>query len=260
MSASDLAPFVAAVIEDGIVAEMKHKIEELESTVQDRDNERLLVQITGRNGRPIYGEKSLKHGNSDDDIYDHDTLWSLDIDNVEDAWICPFDEESITQLEIRVGGTVLLKQFLVADDQYQSYRHISKNENFVDDDNEPLALCFQIVPSNRNNKSPLHVIQAHLRLAASSSASIDDNAKFSSLAKSFLNVPATPSQLEELLHHFDTLINVDDEREEGTKLILTFDSIIFDNDSISGCIALMDKLGIRTTVPRGDAWRREGLF
>ena len=44
MSASDLAPFVAAVIEDGIVAELQrkneelnHKIEELESTVQDRD-------------------------------------------------------------------------------------------------------------------------------------------------------------------------------------------------------------------------------
>ena len=43
MSASDLAPFVAAVIEDGIAAEMQqneeleHKIEELESTVQDRD-------------------------------------------------------------------------------------------------------------------------------------------------------------------------------------------------------------------------------
>ena len=63
-----------------------------------------------------------------------------------------------------------------------------------------------------------------------------------------------------MLHHFDTLINVDDARGGGTKLTLTFDCIIFDKDSISGCIALMDKLGIRTTVPRGDAWRREGLF
>ena len=103
MSASDLAPFVAAVIEDGIVAEMKnkieelkHKIEDLESTVQDRDNERLLVQVTGHNGRPIYVEKSLKDG----------WLW-VDVDNVnndaficpfdvDDAFICPFDEESIT--------------------------------------------------------------------------------------------------------------------------------------------------------------------
>ena len=48
MSASDLAPFVAAFIEDEIAAEMQgkneeleHKIEELESTVQDRDNARL---------------------------------------------------------------------------------------------------------------------------------------------------------------------------------------------------------------------------
>ena len=51
-----------------------------------------------------------------------------------------------------------------------------------------------------------------------------------------------------MLHHFDTLINVNDEQGEGTKLILTFDRMTFDKDSISGCISLMDKLGIRTTA------------
>ena len=44
MSVSDLAPFVAAVIEDGIIAEMQRKNKELESKIQGRDNEeRLLV-------------------------------------------------------------------------------------------------------------------------------------------------------------------------------------------------------------------------
>ena len=50
MSASELAPFVAAIIDDGIAPELKRKIDVLEATIQDRDHERLLVQITGRDG------------------------------------------------------------------------------------------------------------------------------------------------------------------------------------------------------------------
>ena len=77
---------------------------------------------------------------------------------------------------------------------------------------------------------------------------MDDNTTFASLIESFCNAPGGRFQLEELLHHFDTLINVNDEQGEGTKLILTFDRMTFDKDSISGCISLMDKLGIRTTA------------
>ena len=119
MSASELAPFVAAIIDDGIAPELqrknkelKRKIDALESTIQDRDNERLLVQITGRHGRPIYGETSLKYGMPWVDVLAHDTLWSLNIDNEDDAFICPFDKKSITQLEIRVGGMLLMPRFL----------------------------------------------------------------------------------------------------------------------------------------------------
>ena len=54
---------------------------ELESKIQKYENERLLVQITGRHGRPIYGERSLKHGVFD---YRHDNHWSLTIDNVDE--------------------------------------------------------------------------------------------------------------------------------------------------------------------------------
>ena len=50
MSASDLAPFVAAVIEDGIVAELQRKNKELESKIHTHESERLLVQITGLGG------------------------------------------------------------------------------------------------------------------------------------------------------------------------------------------------------------------
>ena len=51
MSASDLAPFVAAVIEDGIVAEMQHKIEELESKIQRREGKPSLKGANNRTWR-----------------------------------------------------------------------------------------------------------------------------------------------------------------------------------------------------------------
>ena len=156
--------------------------------------------------------------------------------------MCPFDEESVTQLEIRVGGIVLLEQFLIADERYQCFVASFYNGN-------PTSLCIKIVPSNRS-KSPIHTIGARIGLAASSSTSIDDREIFLSLIESFCMLRKAPGgrfQLEELLHHFDTLINVNGEQGERTKLTLTFESIIFRKDSISGCIALMDKLGIRTS-------------
>ena len=57
MSASDLAPFVAAVIEDGIVAELQHKIEDLESKIQRYEENQLRVQITGRTGGTTYKKR-----------------------------------------------------------------------------------------------------------------------------------------------------------------------------------------------------------
>ena len=112
MSASELAPFVAAIIDDGIAPELKRKIDVLEATIQDRDHERLLVQITGRDGHPIYGEKSLKHGIPKIDEDGFENLWLLKINNEDDAIICPFDEEPITQLEIRVGGMLIMSRVL----------------------------------------------------------------------------------------------------------------------------------------------------
>ena len=41
----------------------------------------------------------------------------------------PFDEKSIKHIKIRVGGTVLLKQFLLANDRYHAFRR--KNTEIV---------------------------------------------------------------------------------------------------------------------------------
>ena len=238
MSASDLAPFVAAVIEDGIVAELQRKNKELESKIHKHESERLQVQLTGQGGNRIYGEDSLKMG-----LSTSPSSWRLNCDNC----MCPFDEESVTQLEIRVGGIVLLKPFLMADsyNRYPSFRVGFKFNIHL----EPIGLNFHLIPSN-HNKSHIYTISGWLRLAASSSKSMDDKITFQSLAESLLPIMMGEErifQLDQLLYHFDTLINTDDERGVGTKLIISFETIEFRKDSISGCMSLMNELGIRTT-------------
>jgi len=259
MSASELAPFVAAVIEDGIVAEMKNKIEELESTIQHREDKNLEVQITGQNGYPIYGKQSLKTGSSFSN-----TLWDLDMmekidENKYKECSCPFDKESITQLEIRVGGIVLLKRFLM-DDQYHCFRIETQHMTYcISNGTENInvkapILNFEIRPVACNrNKSPFECIYARIGLASglaatSSTSFVDDKINFSSSIKSLESLaPAGGFQLNRLLRHFDTLINGDDEGGGGTKLTMILEIIMFNKDSISGCISLMDELGVRTT-------------
>ena len=72
-----------------------------------------------------------------------------------------------TQVEFRVGGIVLLKQFLMADDRYQWF--LSDRNRY----NVP-SLSFHIVPFNRNERSPVHTKHAHIGFAASSSPSLND--------------------------------------------------------------------------------------
>ena len=61
MSGSDLAPFVAAVLNDSTMDEMKNEIDKLRSTLIEYVDETLLVQITGKNGTPVHYETSFKN-------------------------------------------------------------------------------------------------------------------------------------------------------------------------------------------------------
>ena len=239
MSESDLAPFVAAVIEDGIVAEMQHKIEELESKIKRREENHLKVQITGRNGGTTYGEYSLKdHGSLDGDDWHLDMRKKIVDGNILKC-VCPFDKESITQLEIHVGGIVLLKPFLTDDDQF----HCTLENRRVND-----VLGIRVVFEPVSINTPIEAIFAQIVLASSSSTSIDDKEIFSSLIRSYyLLVDSHP---QEVLRHFDTLITTNGEGEGGTKLTMTLEQIYFRKDSISGCISLLDELGVQTSRKR----------
>ena len=252
MSASDLAPFVAAVIEDGIAAEMqrknqeqKRKIEILESTIQKHESDRLLVQITGRHGpwssdRPIYGERSLKEGRGITDFYGQDTLWLLDIDNEDDAFICPFDKRSITQLEIRVGGMLILPRFL---------QHLTVITNFDYEEHEDEDDLNKLVYLN-------HVAFSSLGMGLDP----DDDCPINRLTgrigpitvrhyKALCNLPEGAGiEISDLLEH--TVLRFPTTAVSGAqpvrKMTLTVQAIEFYKNNISGCISLMKQLGIQT--------------
>ena len=105
-----------------------------------------------------------------------------------------------------------------------------------------------VVVSFSTNHSKRRSLFAQIVLAALSSTSIDDKDIFSSLIRSYhLLVDSHP---QEVLRHFDTLITTNGEGEGGTKLAMTLEQIYFRKDSISGCISLLDELGVQTTRKR----------
>jgi hypothetical protein len=135
MSASDLAPFVAAVLKDGIVANMKEEIDTLNSKLKSCKDERLLVQILGGGSgggggggggkeQPAhyYYEASLKDGYYSGQ---NKQYWKVKMivvpkkkkkkkednnnnnNNNNDSINHYLPLNSITELEIRLGGTVV---------------------------------------------------------------------------------------------------------------------------------------------------------
>ena len=101
-SISDLAPFVAAVLKDKTVTDLTRENEEL----REREEERLLVEITGRGGTPVYYQTSLKDGKTHPFQSD---IWNVCFkqkknENGEDI-VLPLN--LIKNLEIRLGGIVV---------------------------------------------------------------------------------------------------------------------------------------------------------
>ncbi|OEU07567.1 hypothetical protein FRACYDRAFT_264895 [Fragilariopsis cylindrus CCMP1102] len=125
MSGSDLAPFVAAVLNDRTVAGMIQENNELKSKLNDRDNERLLVEVTGQHGSPIYYEESFKNAERyrDDEIvlrFNNGSAIDLTTDGL------PLS--SLDEIEIRLGG-VVVQRFSVDDLNIQFYDDFYDEEN-----------------------------------------------------------------------------------------------------------------------------------
>ena len=252
MSASDLAPFVAAVIEDGIIAEMqrknkeqKRKIDALESTIQKHESERLLVQVTGQHGRPMYGEKSLKEGRSCINYDGNDSLWSLNFDNNDDECICPFDEEPTIQLEIRIGGILFMPRVLEKlrpiafddgehedEDDLDKLVYLNRVDFLLDADFNDNDLNDDARPFNRilGRVGPITV--RHYKALCTLYDSGIEMTRSDLFEHSML--PATAAV----------------GAQPTRKITLTVKDIAFHKKNISGCISLMKQLGIRTRAPR----------
>ncbi len=112
---SDLAPFVASVLRDRTMVQMIADMEKLKCLVEDR----LEVQITGRNGSPVYFEGSLKNGYTshrgrcyevmfDDDDDNDDTTTTTTKSSVSNPSPGRFLRlDALNGIEIRLGGVII---------------------------------------------------------------------------------------------------------------------------------------------------------
>ena len=145
MSGLDLAPFVAAVFEDGAVAGLLQENDELKSRLTESKNERLVVQVTGKNGSPIHYEGSLKNAKrfGNDIGTDGLVVISLYFDNgsSHDLTTDGFPLSSLNQIEIRLGGVVV--QRINIDDL---------NITFVDHSDEENRLEYITLHNNINRR------------------------------------------------------------------------------------------------------------
>jgi len=125
-SGSDLAPFVGASLRDRIIDGMKDINDALQSRLTESENERLLVQITGVDGSPVYYEESFRNAERYDDIDDDGDI-VLDFDNDGSSYY-DLPLSSLGEIEIRLGG-VVVQRFNIDDLNIHFDNDIYNEEN-----------------------------------------------------------------------------------------------------------------------------------
>ena len=211
MSASDLAPFVAAVLKDRTVAGMIQENNELKSKLTDCDNERLLVEVTGQHGSPIYYKGSMRNGGrcGDDN-------WCVHLEK-KDAGLPLI---LLPDLEIWLGGT-LLQQFKYTTDNLASLGGI----NFKEIDSESnMGIGSIRVTSATVHISPV-VTSTYGRIG-----------------------PMLRTDYEELTA-MTNVTQLMDLYQNRTAPFIIIEYIIFDKKKIRGIISLLEKLGIDMMEP-----------
>jgi hypothetical protein len=93
---SDLAPFVAAILRDQNVDDLLRENQEL----RERLDLHQRVEITGKEGKPIYYTSSMDRGKPTGS----NSIWNVAVEEHEKHVIIPLHE--LPNLEIRVGGDV----------------------------------------------------------------------------------------------------------------------------------------------------------
>lgn len=99
MSASDLAPFVAATLRDKVIAELKEENREL----REKESKSKIVEVTGEGGEPVYAQGNFI---SDGQYHGNPNLWEVIFP--EDS-IVPCPLTALDGVEVRVGGDIRVK-------------------------------------------------------------------------------------------------------------------------------------------------------
>ena len=153
-SRSDLAPFVGASLRDRIIDGMKDINDALQSRLTESENERLLVQITGVDGSPVYYEESFRNAERYDDDDDDDGDIVLDFDNDGSSYY-DLPLSSLGEIEIRLGG-VVVQRFNI-DDLNISFVGLYDEENRM----EYIHLNHKITP-RPNGSGPIECVHADI--------------------------------------------------------------------------------------------------
>lgn len=195
-----LASFVAAVLKDGTMADLKRENNELRALVEDR----LLIHITGPQGTPIYYEGSLKNGSSPDS----GMLWNFFLENPLSISL-----HLLALMEIRVGG-IVVHRFDINTITSDRFIPTPGNINLINNSPTTGRMFFQ------SHHSPMLCMYARINFSR----------------REIVHLPRIMELAQVVALH-----------QHGKVQDLIITGFTFKKSEISGCISLLEKLGISSS-------------
>ena len=107
VSVSDLVPFVASVLRDRAMQDLQTEHDALQQELKRHQEAQLRVEITGRDGNPVYCQTSMKYGVTCD--VEGTPYWEVSFDDNDDGTniTIPNFIEAVEGLELRLGDIVV---------------------------------------------------------------------------------------------------------------------------------------------------------
>mmetsp|Transcript_37377 Transcript_37377/g.42096 ORF Transcript_37377/g.42096 Transcript_37377/m.42096 type:complete len:490 (+) Transcript_37377:105-1574(+) len=214
VSISDLVPLVVAALKDQAITDEN---EELRQQLNNERNERLLVQVTGPKGAPVYYQASLKDGGTCRGDRYGDTVWIVPFGKKKKENVA-LSLNLVNELEVRLGGNFL---FFLKDTRFGGYE-----DDFNRDLDEPQmgGIHFNNIPSQ---------IFVHGKIGP------------------ILWLDYSEALNQRSIPQLALLAN--DNANQTGNLIIT--AVVFNMDQLGGSIiSLLNQMGISTTYIHDESW------
>ncbi|OEU11734.1 hypothetical protein FRACYDRAFT_244856 [Fragilariopsis cylindrus CCMP1102] len=230
---------------DASIPDPSDEIGVLQSRLTESENKRLSVQITGKNGTPIYYEESFRNAKQydDDDGGDYQRIFlSFDDGNGDNPITDGFPLSSLDEIEIRLGG-VRIQRFNI-DDLTIHFRY-----DAYDDDNHQMECITlkHIHPRPNGNGGPItgvRGIYGPLPLGWRQGQAVGDNPFLADLGwGQELAVEIEGRELagrEMLLTDFFKLV-ADENNGLTPQTLMVISELIFDKKDIIGIMSLINE-------------------